>query len=134
MTADGTAEETRTESSGTTDADGAVTESVATADAAAIAAEPSMAETVTALLDARQSCAGDPQCLDEVQEDPALAVPAGVVDLPSDERRATLVDEFGDVGVVRVDAADGSAAQLVVVAARDGKWLLRDVYDAAQQP
>ena len=99
------------------------------------APDPSSREqTVTALLDARRACAGDAACLVTVQEDPALAVPAGAVDLEPTTRRTAFIDDFGDVAVVRVDGGDGTAAQLVVIAAHDGKWLLRDVYDVAQQP
>lgn len=98
------------------------------------APEASVEDIVTALLDARRACAGDPGCLGEVQEDSAMSAPSGPIDLEPASRNVTLLDDFGDVAVVRVDGLDGDGAQLVVVAAHDGKWLLRDVHDVAQQP
>ena len=88
-----------------------------------------------ALLDARRTCAGDPGCLREVVADPAVPLGAGVIDAPSAQRSLTLLDDFGDIAVLRVDAVDGALpAQLVVVVRQDEKWLLRDVHDVAQQP
>ena len=74
----------------------------------------------------------------------------GVVDAlagAGDERTpsAELVDEYGDVAVVRLaiggavaDGEDGTDAEpvpLIVVLIRvDDKWLVRDVYDVADQP
>lgn len=64
------------------------------------------------------------------------AAPAMVVDPV-----LTLVDEYGDVAVVRVARADGAdddaakTADLIVVLVRLAeKWLVRDVYDVADQP
>lgn len=94
-----------------------------------------LAALTAALLDARAACAGDAACLDGVVADPARPLGAGVIDLPTGERTLTLLDDFGDVAVLRVDANDsGSVPQLVVVIRRDEKWLLRDVHDVAQQP
>ena len=45
----------------------------------------------------------------------------------------TLLDEFGGAAVLRVEAAGGAPPQLVVIVRADGRWLLRDVYDVAQQ-
>ena len=59
---------------------------------------------------------------------------AGPIDAPREERTIALLDHFGGVAVLRVDAADGAATQLVVIERRDDEWLLRDVHDAAQQP
>ena len=44
----------------------------------------------------------------------------------------TLLDEFGGAAVLRAEAAGGTP-QLVVIVRADGRWLLRDVYDVAQQ-
>ncbi|WP_404432971.1 hypothetical protein LG299_01830 [Microbacterium lacus] len=90
---------------------------------------------VTALLDARASCGSDPMCLAEVMTDPAAQIEPGTVDLNPSERTVTLVDEFGGVAVVRVDAVDAQLpAQLVVIEQHNERWLLRDVYSVAQQP
>ena len=59
----------------------------------------------------------------------------GAIDLPSGERQVALLDDFGDIAVLRVDAGDGTvASQMVVIVRRNEKWLLRDVSDVAQQP
>lgn len=95
-------------------------------DLAAVAAE---------LLDARAACAGDTGCLEGIVADPDRPLGAGTIDLPAAARTLTLLDDFGDVAVLRADANDGgSVSQLVVVIRRDERWLLRDVHDVAQQP
>ncbi|NYE20473.1 hypothetical protein [Microbacterium immunditiarum] len=100
---------------------------------AAAAPEPAPGDLVTIaneLLSARSACAGGADCLSNVVEDPSAAFPPGVVDLPTDARSLSLVDEFGGVAVLRVERVDGaSAAQLVVVVRGGEGWLLRDVYD-----
>lgn len=75
-----------------------------------------------------------------LREDPAAAPPAGLVATAPDAQ-ITLVDEYGGVAVFRVEPpegtgnqADGSAAQILVLVSVDGKWLIRDVYDVADQP
>ncbi|MFB7885317.1 hypothetical protein [Microbacterium sp. NPDC056057] len=86
------------------------------------------------LLDARIACGGDASCLTTVTVDGA-PLSGGAVDRSAAERTVTLLDDFGDIAVVRVDANDGSApSQMVVILRRDEKWLLRDVSDVAQQP
>jgi len=94
-----------------------------------------VAATAAALLDVRTACERDADCLESVVVDPARLFPPGTIDLPSSARTLTLLDDFGDMAVLRVDANGGrSAAQLVVVVRVDEKWLLRDVHDVAQQP
>ena len=75
-----------------------------------------------------------------LREDPAAAPPAGLVATAPDAQ-ITLVDEYGGVAVFRVEPAegtgnraDGPAAQILVLDSVDGKWLIRDVYDVADQP
>ena len=47
----------------------------------------------------------------------------------------TLLDDFGGAAVLRVEPVTaGPVAQLVLVICTDGKWLLRDVHDIAEQP
>jgi len=65
-------------------------------------------------------------------EDPGAAVPSGVVAEPR-ARTVTLLDEYGGVAVFRVEA-DDRPAQILVLVSDDGKWLVRDVYDVADQP
>ena len=60
--------------------------------------------------------------------------PGGVVDLAAAERTVTLLDEFGGAAVLRVEASAAPAApQLVVIVRAGDRWLLRDVYDVAEQ-
>lgn len=92
-----------------------------------------MPSTADSLIQGRLTCAGDQSCLSGVVLDPLTAFPSGAVDAPSTERRITLLDDLGGVAVLRLDV-DGQAPQLVVLALRDGKWLLRDVHDVPQQP
>lgn len=103
-----------------------VASEVATTEAAAAAGD---------LLDRRRACDGEEACLREVMLDPAATVSAGPIDLPADQRSIVLLDDFGGVAVLRVDAAArDQESQLVVIARIDGEWLLRDVHDTAQQP
>lgn len=92
-----------------------------------------MPSTADSLIQSRLTCAVDPSCLSGVVLDPSTVFPSGAIDAPSTERRITLLDDLGGVAVLRLDV-DGHAPQLVVLALRDGKWLLRDVHDVPQQP
>ncbi|MDQ7877753.1 hypothetical protein Q9R08_07195 [Microbacterium sp. QXD-8] len=112
--------------------DGSPTDQV---DAPTDAGSPAdLAQVAGALLDARLACGNASDCLASVVVD-AAPLPGGAIDLPAAERALTLLDDFGDIAVLRVDAADGAApSQMVVILRRDDKWLLRDVSDVAQQP
>lgn len=108
-----------------TDAEAAAAPAAAPADLAAIAG---------GLLDARLACGADAECLRMVVVDGA-AIADGAIDLPADERTVTMLDDFGDLAVVRVDPDEGGIpSQLVVILRHEEKWLLRDVRDVAQQP
>jgi hypothetical protein len=91
-----------------------------------------LAAVTDALLAGRAGCEGDGECLDAFTEDPHAPFASGVVDLPGTERTLTLLDEFGGVAVLRADAPD-KPSQLVVIVRIDGRWLLRDVHDVAEQ-
>lgn len=91
-----------------------------------------LAAITSSLLDRRTACAGDAQCLSDVQESPDATYPSGAVDVSADRRSVTLLDEFGGAAVLRVDVADGTVpSQLVVIVRLDGGWSVRDVYDIA---
>ena len=93
-----------------------------------------LAQVAAGLLDSRIACDGAPDCLATVVAD-STPLPEGAIDLPAGELSLTLLDDFGDIAVLRLDAADGARpSQMVVILKRDGKWLLRDVSDVAQQP
>ncbi len=87
-----------------------------------------------ALLDARVSCASDTACLSTVMENAAALFPAGAIDAPAGARRLDLVEDFGDVAVVRVHADSAVADQLAILARHETGWVLRVVYDIAQHP
>ncbi len=103
---------------------------------AEVDASADLVAVTAALLDARMACAGDDRCLGTVAVDPAISLaPGGVIDRVAEDRMITLLDDFGDVAVLRIDATDADTpAQLVVIERTDEKWLLRDVHDVAQQP
>ncbi|MDQ1128590.1 hypothetical protein [Microbacterium sp. SORGH_AS_0888] len=83
-------------------------------------------------LSERLSSCGDARCRAEVLEDPATVVPEdGAATAP--QATLTLVDDLGGIAVVRAEA-EGRPSQLIVMVARNDSWLVRDVYDAADQP
>jgi hypothetical protein len=92
-----------------------------------------LAQVTSDLLEARTACAAHAVCLEQVMADPSTSVPAGVIDLPADERTLVLLDDFGGVAVLRAEA-DAGIAQLVVIVRLNDEWLLRDVQDVAKQP
>lgn len=103
---------------------------------AAGAASVDLAVVTATLLDRRREClaASDDACLSQVAEDPARTFSPGASDIAAGERTVTLLDEFGGVAVLRVEATTGAApAQLVVIVGGTGSWLLRDVHDVEQQ-
>ncbi len=86
------------------------------------------------LLSARTACESDGVCLGDVLENADASFPSGAVDLPPAERALTLLDDFGGAAVLRVESVTGDRVpQLAVVVEVDGRWLLRDVYDIAEQ-
>ncbi|WES65389.1 hypothetical protein P0L94_04795 [Microbacter sp. GSS18] len=97
--------------------------------------ETDLATIVGLLLDARIDCAGDPVCLGEVQSDGLREFAPWALDLSGSQRHVALLDDLGDVAVAEVGGAGGrEGTQIVVIARQNGRWLLRDVYDVAQQP
>lgn len=96
--------------------------------------EQDLAVVGAQLLDSLHNCKTDTDCRDRFLLLGAHEWNAGVVDLPADQRVVTLLDDFGGVAVLRVDAKAGGSSQLIVIAREEDKWLLRDVHDAALQP
>lgn len=93
---------------------------------------------VPALLTSIAECveAASEACPDALAEGLALPV-TGAVMQGARASEATLVDDYGDVAVVKlapVDAADDAASQMLVLERRNDKWLVRDIYDVAHQP
>ncbi|PZU30433.1 MAG: hypothetical protein DI577_07780 [Microbacterium sp.] len=62
-----------------------------------------------------------------------MAAPTGVVVSGAADTVTTLLDEYGGVAVFRVESA-ALAPQILVLVSVNGKWLVRDVYDVADQP
>ena len=93
---------------------------------------------VPILLDAVSACAaaGAEACPDALAG--GLATPAdGLVTHGAEASSATLVDDYGDVVVVKLAPvhADGTVAeQMLVLERQEQKWLVRDIYDVAHQP
>ncbi|MGN8551867.1 UNVERIFIED_CONTAM: hypothetical protein OHV15_04695 [Microbacterium sp. SLM126] len=91
-------------------------------------------EAVAAVLLERLDDCDDDECIGEIAMDGAAARLQSVTS-PGERRVLVLLDDFGGIAVLRVDdSAKEMPSQLVVIALRDGEWLLRDVQDAAQQP
>lgn len=102
-----------------------------TAASAPVATET--AESVEALLTRLSTCPGTPEGCADVLEDSSTPPPTGAVAAPAGTRRVELVDEYGGVSVYRVTAS-GQTTQILVLVSTNGKWLIRDVYDVADQP
>lgn len=90
-----------------------------------------------ALLKMIEVCAAEQaETCPALSEGVALPVEGLVVGGPS-ASEATLVDDYGDVAVVKLIAGQeqrDAAAQMLVLERREQKWLVRDVYDVAHQP
>ena len=92
-----------------------------------------LAAVLADLLVRRAECGGDQSCLETTAA--AASVSSQTLDLPESDRTIELVDDLGDVAVLKVVPRDASlATQVVVIVRKDGSWLLRDVHDVLQQP
>ncbi|MFT4052718.1 MAG: hypothetical protein QM677_10800, partial [Microbacterium sp.] len=123
-------------SSGASTGASSATATAATPVATADAEDPTV--TAERLIAALAACAGSgsgsgSSVCPEVMEDPSAAVPAGVVSAGDPETSVMLLDEYGGVAVFRVEAP-GVVSQVLVLVSADGQWLVRDVYDIADQP
>jgi hypothetical protein len=94
------------------------------------AGDRDLAAVAVELMDTLRECS-DASCRAAVMEDPAKKLPPGAA--LDGGGTATLVDDLGGIGVVRMDDTT-SPGQIVLIVSRDGKWLVRDVYDVADQP
>lgn len=108
-------------------------EAAAPAEVLADAADPLGA--LPLLLDAIVGCAqrAVEECPEAVAE--GSSVPIDVVAERAAAREvSTLVEDYGDVAVLRFSTTDGEPDLIVVVSRRNDIWLVRDVYDALDQP
>lgn len=93
------------------------------------AAVPGLLEAVTHCLDD-----DDAVCPAAVAEGYAVRLD-GVMARGTDGVEAQLVEDYGDVAVVRLLPTDPAVgAQMLVIERREDKWLVRDVFDVADQP
>ena len=95
--------------------------------------QPDLPRAAGAILDAVTTCAGDAACVQTIAERADVTPATGAATAPATLRTLHVVDEYGDVAVIRAEA-DGYPPQLVVIARHDDRWLLREVLDLAQQP
>ncbi|WP_434811296.1 ubiquinol-cytochrome c reductase iron-sulfur subunit N-terminal domain-containing protein [Microbacterium sp. bgisy189] len=93
------------------------------------ASDPSL-DDVGSVLVARLAACGDAVHCD-VLEPTAKRPTAGAALVASAE--TTLVDEYGGVAVYRAEAP-GHDTQIIVAVRTDDEWLVREVYDLADQP
>ena len=85
-----------------------------------------------AVVELLSACATE-GCPATVVESPGATLAPGAATTPHAERRVELIDDYGGVAAVRVSAED-AGDQVVVLVRADEKWLVRDVYDVADQP
>ncbi|WP_448232831.1 hypothetical protein [Microbacterium lacticum] len=106
-------------------------------------------EATRQIVRAVAACTPEPESCAVLREDATAAPLSGLVTSPT-EPVITLVDEYGGVAVFRLEpaaagtepptepaeaeATGSGAAQILVLVSVDGKWLIRDVYDVADQP
>lgn len=93
-------------------------------------------DAVPRLLDAISGCVKDiaEDCAGAVAEGGRIPT-EGVASLGASESTAALVDDYGDVAVIRLTPVDSAMIeQMMVLERRDDIWLVRDVYDVARQP
>jgi len=94
------------------------------------AAPQETAAIATELLNRRAAC-GSTTCRAATQEDPDAHFTADVS--AQEKREVVLLDDFGGAAVLRIASAAGDD-RFVVIVQKDGKWLLRDIRDVAEQP
>lgn len=90
---------------------------------------------LTGLLDEIVRCAqeGEEECLSALTEGSSAAV-ALVAERAQARDAMTLVEDYGDIAVTRVATDDDQNDLIIVMVRRDDLWLVRDVYDAVNQP
>lgn len=94
----------------------------------------SASDSAAEVLDALTDCAATSnETCTSLMENAAAPLPTGAVSAKKSERHLSLLDEYGGVSVFRVDAV-GHPSQALVLVTVDGQWLVRDVYDLADQP
>jgi len=104
-------------------------EDPATEDAARTDEGPAeIVDAARGLVDALAAC-GDDDCLEELWEEPGSARP---IDAAGGDYAVEVVDEYGGAAAVRIVTAD--VTQVLVMVRVEKRWLVREVYDLADQP
>lgn len=95
----------------------------------------SMAQTVTALLTEIASCAQneDLRCADAIVERAGESVIERVAGADP-TREVTPIEDYGDIAVIRLGKSGDQGEQMLVLVNQNDEWLVRDVYDVADQP
>ena len=94
-------------------------------------------DAVASLLDQVAACVADgAEACPEAVAEGARVPDDGLASHGASASTATLVDDYGDVAVLRLTPNDAEtvAEQMIVLERRNEIWLVRDVYDVAHQP
>ncbi|UNK72385.1 hypothetical protein [Microbacterium sp. H1-D42] len=98
-------------------------------------ADAPVEQQATALLRRIAACAesGDARCEGAVVEGAAKSV-LDRLSGADGSRAVTPIEDYGDIAVVRLGAAGELGEQMLVIVRQKDGWLVRDVYDVADQP
>ncbi|MGF2947952.1 hypothetical protein [Microbacterium alcoholitolerans] len=94
-----------------------------------------IAQTVTALLTEIAACAlaEDLRCEGAVVEGAGESVIQRLTGADA-ARELTPIEDYGDIAVIRLGRSGDHGEQMLVLVSQDDEWLVRDVYDVADQP
>ena len=97
------------------------------------ASDETAVTAAASLLIGAASCAeaGASSCPDVIAEGSTVDV-VELGEIAGSEPAITPVDEYGDVAVIRAESS--TAPRILVLVRMNEKWLVRDVYDVADQP
>jgi len=95
----------------------------------------SVEQRAAALLTRVVACAraGDAVCADAVVDGSGGAVQQRLAGTDA-QRTITAVEDYGDVAVLRLGPSGERGEQMLVLVMQKDRWLVRDVYDVANQP
>lgn len=95
-------------------------------------AGPGSEQAAMRVVDALSTCVRETTC-DSLLETPGRELPPGAATTATTKRTIALLDDYGGVQAVRVDAED-AVSQVVVIVGGGERWLVREVYDLTHQP
>jgi hypothetical protein len=97
----------------------------------ALEAVPTLLRNIAACADA-----GHETCPEALADGVPMPISGPIVHTP-EAHEPELVDDYGDVAVIKLaptDESADSAGQILVLERAEQKWLVRDIYDVAHQP